>query len=280
MKKDEIIEFIKMKINQSESLKSLLSPCLSFNLSQNLLKNKENYSKIGGSPDLFNKEWPIINNHFLTFLGQISLNQINELNNILPKNGMLYFFILTTDIGYRYPDKKGEFRVVYIEDPKQQAFYNNEFKKNLDTQINEFAINFYENYTFPSYQESIIERNNITTSELEIIDDIENEIRYSLENDYDIEHQLLGHPKAVQGTVRFWWAMNYLEIEQKEQFSKEEISKIHEEEENFILLLQLNFSDPKINFDYFGDSIVYFGIHKNDLQNKNFENVVLTIQNT
>lgn len=57
-----------------------------------------------------------------------------------------------------------------------------------------------------------------------------------------------------------------------------EIIKI--EEDNFILLLQLNFGDSRIGIDYFGESVAYFGIHKIDLEKLNFDNAILVMQNT
>jgi uncharacterized protein YwqG len=279
MNKKEILELIKLKISNKEVLDKILLPSIGFNLT-NLSNNKSlTHSKIGGYPLFLNEDWPSFNGNSLTFLGQIELNQINQINNILPKNGILYFFILTTDIGYRYPDKKGEYKVIYIEDPDRDKFILKTLN-NPKIDINESIINFYESYTFPSYQESIIAKNNIQNEIIEMIDEIETEIIDSFQIVYDIEHQLLGHPKAIQGSVRFWWALKYLEIEIKNEYSKEEIAMIQAEEENFILLLQLNFGDSRIQFDYFGDSIAYFGIHRNDLLSKNFNNVILTMQNT
>lgn len=275
MKKNEILKLINDMGGKNEIISKLLLPNICFKLSMEA-NEKRNYSKIGGLPMFYDKVWPELNNELLIFLCQISLSQISEINNILPKKGILYFFVFTNDIGYRFPDKKGEFKVIYTASPDENYF----LKKDYSIGINELFINFYENYSFPSYQESIIEKNNITDNDLEIIDDIESEIMGSLENEYDIEHQILGHPKAIQGTVRFWWALKYLKIEEKNSYTDEEIKLIKEEEDNFILLLQLNFGDPKIEFDYFGDSIAYFGIHQNDLQKNNFDNVILVMQNT
>lgn len=276
MKKNEILKLINDISGNNENINKLLQPNICFKLSSRQTDGKRNYSKIGGAPFFYDIIWPELNNKPLNFLAQISLDQISEINNILPKKGVLYFFVFTDDIGYRFPDRKGEFKVKYIESPNVDFFSEKENTMSL----NELFMDFCESYSFPSYQESIIEKNNVTDNELEIIDDIENEILYSLENDYDIQHQIVGHPKAIQGTVRFWWALKYLRIEEKNFYTDEEIKLIKEEEDSFVLLLQLNFGDPKIEFDYFGDSIAYFGIHRKDLQNNNFENVILVIQNT
>jgi uncharacterized protein YwqG len=197
--------------------------------------------------------------------------------NLLPKNGILCFFIYTRDIGFRYPDKKGEFKVIFIKNIDNVVLEN---KFNTNNVINECQVTFFEYFTFPTYQEIIIEREQITEEELDVIDDIESEMLFLINENCDTEHQLLGYPRALQGTVNFWWATKYLGIEEKESYTEEEMKSIKSEEENFILLLQINFGDSEIEIDNFGDSVAYFGIHKKDLQNKNFDNVILVMQNT
>lgn len=261
-----------LNASNRKTIQSLILPSFGFKLKSS--SSKLNLSKIGGQPPISVENWPFSNGKPLLFLGQISLTQISSLNNLLPQQGILCFFILTDDIGYRYPDKKGEFKVEYLENIRQESF-NNEF-----TTIKEYSISFFEYFTFPSYQENIIIKKNISDEDLSTIDEIETEIQSDICEDYDIEHQILGHPKAIQGTVRFWWAMKYLGFEDISVCSNEEIDLIKEEEDKFVLLLQLNFSDSKIEVDCFGESVAYFGIHQHDLQNENWNNVVLVMQNT
>lgn len=273
LKKKGIIKLInELDIKNKDVVKSLLLPSLGFKLNATFVKS--NLSKIGGYPPVFEENWPFFKQKPLLFLGQISLDQIRDKNNLLPQNGILCFFLLVDDIGYRYPDRKGEFKVIYIESPVQNVI-NEEV-----VTIKERSISFFEYYTFPSYQESILQHINLNEEDLNIIVDIIQEIQYSITGSFDILHQVLGHPQAVQGTVRFWWAAKYLGFGDKTSFSEEEIKLINKEEEKFILLLQLNFGDSKIEIDYFGDCIVYFGIHKDDLQNMNFEKAVLVMQST
>ena len=105
-------------------------------------------------------------------------------------------------------------------------------------------------------------------------------MRFLVDDNYDVGHQVLGHPHAIQGAVRYCWAIKYLGLENIDILTNEQIRLIKQEEDKFILLLQLDFSDQKITIDYFGDSIAYFGIHQKDLKSKNFENVILVMQNT
>jgi len=274
MLKDDIIKTIKsQKGIDGEKIASLLLPCLKISLEEDVAI-AYSASKIGGLPPIFDQTYPSSHDVPLTFLAQISLVDICHLNNLLPKSGRLYFFVLTKDIGYRYPDRKNEFRVLYATD-KAQGNNHGEFQA-----IPEYPIFFSEYYTFPSYQEHVFLKNNLTNDESLFIEDFESELQLSSECLPDIGHQVLGHPKAVQGTVRFFWAAKYLGIENFEAITKEERDRINQEEDKFLLLLQLDFLDPKIGIEHFGDSVAYFGIHEEDLANGNFDNVVLVMQNT
>lgn len=276
MYKDRIVDLVNKKVKDEEKLIKLLLPTIGIKLNSD--KAEFALSKIGGFPPISEGSWPLLQDAPLTFLGQLSLGQINGINKILPDNGFLCFFIYTGDIGYRYPDKKGEFKVVYIQERDSSAFIRTDLQE-LPI-IKESQISFFEYFTFPSYQESIIEKEHITEEELDIIDDIESEILILINENCETEHQLLGYPRALQGTVNFWWAVKYLGIGEKDSYAEEELFLIKSEAENFILILQINFGDPNIEIDHFGDSVAYFGIHKKDLQQGNFEDVVLVMQST
>ncbi|WP_407848702.1 DUF1963 domain-containing protein [Chryseobacterium sp. KCF3-3] len=273
MLKDQIIDSINKNIKNKELIKSLLLPAIAFSL-EVPKSNELNLSRIGGKP-LFQKDIDNLDLS-LTFLAQISLNEIKDKNEILPKDGNLYFFLNTT-LDNRFPDQKENFKILYCDEENLNYFK----KENITSISNEYSLSFSEIYTFPSYQESLIEKSNIEDDEIENIENIIFQINSRItEGNYDVTHHILGHPQALQGTVRFWWAAKYLHLDKNEQYSKEEIKFIEQEEANFLLLLQLNFADPKIGLTNLGDSVAYFGIHKDDLVNKNFCNIKLVIQNT
>ena len=275
MLKNKFLELIEtFEIKDKVKIKSLLLPAIGFNIASKHANS--NSSKIGGYPPISNEIWPMYNGKPLVFLGQINLNEINKMNNLLNVKGSLLFFICIDDLGYRYPTKRDEFKILYIED-NIETVINKEFFT-----IKEHSLSFFEYFTFPSYQDYIIEKNNISDDDLEVIEDIENEIRYLIDENLtlDINHQTLGYPKAVQDSVLYSWSKEYLGLDEENNLSEEDFKRVREEEDNFILLLQLNFGDSKIEIDIFGDSIAYFGIHKEDLKNKNFNNVKLVIQNT
>ncbi|SKB73625.1 Uncharacterized protein YwqG [Sphingobacterium nematocida] len=269
----EIIKYVDDNIKENEEvIKSLLAHSIGFQLNGT---KEDSISKIGGMPSMDKNLFPCLNGEPLTFIGQIDLSEISSANDILPSTGLLLFFVYTGDLGYRYPDRKGEFRVVYLDEISSTP----EFVQVIDEKCQ--LMSFFQFYTFPSYQEGVVEKKNISNDDLNTIDEIQEHILWGLENDYDAPHQILGHPHAIQGTVRFWWAASYLNIDPTvEDFSEDERGQIDVIEDEFLLLLQLNFLDSKIDIKTFGDSVVYFGIHKEDLRSNSFENAVLVMQCT
>ncbi len=272
---ENINEFILDLISKNftvgkDKIMSLLSTGFQFRL---IDSNNLSFSKVGETPEwLINSDWPMYNDEKLSFLCQIDLSEINHSEPLLPKKGILYFFVSKNE--NEFPDKKGQFKVIYSE--------NYPGVSNPTINDNDKKIIFSERLTFPSYQEHIMEKHNISEEESNILDEIESEIFINTTDiKHDIEHQILGHPTAVQGTVRYWWATKYLQLDEHIPREKEEMKIIQDQEGNFILLLQVNFYDSTIiGFHCFGDAIAYFGIHKNDIENKNFDNVVLIFQNT
>jgi len=273
MEKVEIIKLIEnTKAVNGQKIISLLLLSLKFSLDEPAVI-KQSRSQIGGAPTIFDQHYPSLHDVPLSFLAQISLDDIHYLNDLLPKSGLLCFFILVNDIGNRYPDRKDEFKVVFVNNTTRGNANGN------SEDIPAFPISFVEQFTFPSYQEDVIVKNNMTDEDLFLMESLEMEVQ-SASALTDIGHQILGHPNAVQGTVRFWWAAKYLGIDQIDAITQEQMDSINQEEDQFVLLLQLDFSDPKIGIEHFGDSVAYFGIHEKDLAKESFDNVILVMQNT
>lgn len=270
MKQELINRINNLNSENKETILSLLEDCLFFSVDENSVNN----SNIG------NIELPISfeNKNFenLKLIAKINLDDLDFFPVNFPKKGILLFFINTNDLGYRFPFNKDEFNVIYIDNIN----LINDFNK-----INKPNLVFKNSISFPSYQENIIETKNFDYLDSNIIQEVEDFIQSNFYNfDYDTNHQIFGHPVAIQGTVRFWWSLSYLgyKYEDVDKLNEDEMTLIRKQEENFILLLEVNFGDPKINIetDIFGDSIAYFGIHKEDLINLDFNKVVLIMQNT
>jgi uncharacterized protein YwqG len=143
---------MKKTFSNKEVIKSLILPSIGFKI-----ESKEidfSLSSIGGQSFIDDFQIPFLGEKPLILIAKITLNQISEMNNVLPKEGILYFFICTDNLGYRFPDKKDEFKVVYLENFSEGN--NNPPKKN--NTIERYPISFFEYCTFPSYQEAIIKK--------------------------------------------------------------------------------------------------------------------------
>ena len=90
----------------------------------------------------------------------------------------------------------------------------------------------------------------------------------------------MGEAAAQQGDVNWEWAFHDLDYKSFD-LSIEEKRRMNEREREFVLLLQVDFMDDHTDFsDYGGSGTAYFGISKEDLKNKKFENAILVCQTT
>lgn len=114
-------------------------------------------SKMGGCPDVPpNFEWFYWQNFPLSFIAQINLADVTglDLQNLLPKSGMLYFFYTIQSIGLAPNDKGGG--VVYHFDGDLQTLQRIDYPKSSD-EIEWFetvALGFETQWTMPSPYES------------------------------------------------------------------------------------------------------------------------------
>lgn len=256
-------------INDNATLSNLIKPTVG------IRKNdQKKISKFGGNP-FFSNEFDV-KKHVddLVFLCQILVDEFTPYDeyNYLSNGNILYFFI---NPNLSYPIQKKDFKVLCLPYRKDSL---EEFNDNELLKYNELFVEFFPHYNFPSYQS--YERVNIEDENFELDEKIE-EIQDFINDFNDIPSgsgsQLFGNPQALQGTVSFHWAIKSLGLSY--QFSDDLLKNIRDEEEKYLLLLQIDFSDMKITED-FGDGVFYFGIKKEDLINYNFDNVELIYQST
>ena len=248
-------------------------------------------SKIGGKPYLPKDFiWPYYQGLPLSFLAQISLEEVSLLDKdkLLPSTGMLYFFyeLETQEWGYS-PQNKGCAKVFYFEDSSN--FELIDFPKNMedDYKIPEFKINFKSNISLPSYEDFF----NLVEDKEELKDITENEFYDIYHSAYDelskkylvpIEKyiKLLAYPDIIQNSMEEECAaiargFNMGGIGYPKKY-KEEIKKASKD---WILLFQMDTVETSDYELMFGDcGHIYFWIKKEDLANKNFENIWLILQ--
>ena len=248
-------------------------------------------SKIGGKPYLPKDFiWPYYQGLPLSFLAQINLEGVSSLDKdkLLPDKGILYFFyeLETQEWGYS-PQNKGCAKVFYFEDSSN--FELIDFPKNMedDYKIPEFKINFKSNISLPSYEDFF----NLVEDKEELEDITENEFYDIYHSAYDelskkylvpIEKyiKLLAYPDVIQNSMEEECAavargFNMGGIGYPKKY-KEEIKKASKD---WILLFQMDTVETSDYELMFGDcGHIYFWIKKEDLANKNFENIWLILQ--
>ncbi|ALQ36316.1 YwqG family protein [Fusobacterium hwasookii] len=243
-------------------------------------------SKIGGKPYLPKDfVWPYYQELPLSFLAQFNLEEVSSLDKdkLLPSKGMLYFFyeLETEEWGY-HPESKGCAKVFYFEDTSN--FELIDFPKDMEDyyKIPEFKVTFKSNISLPSYEnfylllkeDDAFKKHDISFNDfIPLYDEI-----FIPDNNYT---KLLGYPEVIQNpmeeeceAVTRGFDMGGIESYPK-QYQKE----IRSASKDWILLFQMDTIETSDYELMFGDSgHIYFWIKKEDLANKNFENIWLILQ--
>ena len=251
-----------------------------------------NKSKIGGKPYLPKDFiWPYYQGLPLSFLAQINLEEVSSLDKdkLLPDKGILYFFyeLETQEWGYS-PQDKGCAKVFYFEN--NSNFDLIDFPKDMEDyyKIPEFKINFKSNISLPSYEDFF----NLIEDKEELEDITENEFYDIYHSAYDelskkylvpIEKyiKLLAYPDVIQNSMEEECeaVTRGFDMGDVESYPKKYQKEIRSASKDWILLFQMDTVETSDYELMFGDSgHIYFWIKKEDLKNKNFENIWLILQ--
>ncbi|WP_046759085.1 DUF1963 domain-containing protein [Kordia jejudonensis] len=255
---------------QSELIASILKPSIGIKTSE--FNNTEILSKFGGVPKAKNGfSFPKDKNYSLLCQLDLSEFKILDVENILPAKGILYFFIDNNIQTFSEESSSLVFYQTY--DKKADLVYQ---QQHLEHVYKEIKLNFFEYYSFPSYQEN--ERLKLSEEiDDDLIDEITEEILFNTQ--VGVGHQILGAPQALQGGVHYHFAHRYLGFKDYnlDESQKKQITQI---QDNFILLLQIDLEDTKLSFSEFNMGVLYFGILKDDLNKLKFDRTVLIFQST
>ena len=275
-----------LKKTMSEILASLKKNEIIISTEFNTDSEIVNKSKIGGKPYLPKDFiWPYYQEFPLSFLAQINLEEVNSLDKdrLLPSTGMLYFFyeLETEEWGY-HPESKGCAKVFYYEDTSN--FELIDFPENMedDYKIPEFKVTFKSNISLPSYENFYLllkehdtfKKQNIWFKDfIPLYDDI-----FIPDNNYT---KLLGHPEVIQNPMEEECeaVTRGFDMGGVESYPKKYQKEIRSASKDWILLFQMDTVETSDYELMFGDSgHIYFWIKKEDLANKNFDNIWLILQ--
>ena len=215
-------------------------------------------SKIGGFPHAPKDfSWPKSEDGYLNFLCEINLSEVAkyDLLNKLPKNGiLLVFYDMNKMVWGIEPKDMNYYKVIYIKEYDELTEITSP-KTNLDI-YHESPISFKSEANYPI-------TDGIDGVDFELIEKL---YRDKLDETQEM-NQLLGYPFNIQGSMEDDFNNMYFMINNKK-------SQSHK------LLLQLgNFNDPIYDNLMFGDcGNIYFFIDNEDLEQENFDKVILFLQ--
>ena len=243
-------------------------------------------SKIGGKPYLPKDfVWPYYQELPLSFLAQFNLEEVTSLDKdkLLPSKGMLYFFyeLETEEWGY-HPESKGCAKVFYFEDTSN--FELIDFPKDMADycKVPEFKVTFKSNISLPSYEnfyillkeDDVFKNHDISFRDfIPLYDEI-----FIPDTNYT---KLLGHPEVIQNPMEEECeaVTRGFDMGGVESYPKKYQKEIKSASKDWILLFQMDTVETSDYELMFGDSgHIYFWIKKEDLANKNFENIWLILQ--
>ena len=269
---------------------------INYSEDENREKLSKGTSKIGGKPDLPKDfQWfyykgedykKIVENRPLSFLMQINCEEVHKYDkeSLLPEKGMLYFFyeLFTMTWGFS-PQDRGSAKVFYY-DGEIEDLVSVDFPEDMekDCIIPESKINFESMNDYPidflDYYDPDDSDEEMDRKEKEFEKDLK-ELGYKTDTT-----KLLGHPELIQG--EYWEECegvarkNIYYGSAPIKYGSDEVKKsIKENAKDWILLMQVSELEIGDYGLYFGDSgKIYFNIRKEDLKNKNFDNVWLILQ--
>jgi hypothetical protein len=266
-------EKIKGKIKSRLSKKAAafvndnLRKCLEFATKEEL-PIKMGDSKVGGNPHLaIGQSIPLFNGKKLKFICQLNCADFNSLADF-PHSGILYFFLDLHDTG-QFPNKSGQWRVLYSEDSNMLSSVSSDPIPDL----NEERLVPVPYYSIPDYNSYVFEEVDLSDEEKNELIDIKFGLIPEVIGDgglYKVD--IIPDPDAL-----YDWSCQYLRIVtsegivdwekiRDEAFSQKINKDIKNMQKDWVTLFQCT-------LDYFGypDSWIHIGIHKNDLRALNFE---------
>lgn len=270
----------------SEKLLAVAQPAILFELTAG---NDGNIaigdSKIGGEPDLpLGYQYPQWKNRPMGFIGQINLANASkfDMNNLLPKEGVLSFFYDLYDQPWGYdPDNLGFTRVEYF--PPNVPLIRQEI---LDTEIllKCSSVIFSPCLTMPS---SGSQAYDILQSQY-LFNDEEEKKYWDLpsqmltnykQTESKANHRLLGHSYNIQGDMQLEAELvsNGLYCGNSSGYNDPKAKLLEASLAQWQLLFQLD-SDDTGELMWGDGGMLYYWIRKSDLLNRNFEKHWMTMQ--
>lgn len=241
-------------------------------------------SKIGGKPDLpKDVSWPRLNDSNLVFCAQYNISEMKkfDVENLLPEKGMFYIFIGINGEYNEFSIEQKDCKIFFIED--LENLERKEYPTTLKTEgkVEPAEIQYFESLTIPDDEnyKLIYFDEKYKDFYFHFYQDTEEYIAEELNEVVDNMHQILGEDKSIQSSVVYEFSKNELNISYEEYTEK--WNEILDNSKTFSNLIQLDCMDSNTNLDKFGGSgVFYIGLKTKELENKNFNNLIISFQTT
>ncbi|GAA0380773.1 YwqG family protein [Paenibacillus motobuensis] len=230
-------------------------------------------SRIGGDPDLpMSLEWPLDSDGTpMTFLAQLRLSELTaqDESSLLPKEGMLYFFVGVDEPAYNI-----EHKVLYLRDEELKEAYRRMAPEetSLEEKFKGYKLKARFTIEPPNYGYVDYERVEDEEHDYEQYEDLCFELT---ETDSDDLAVMFGYPATQHGDCEYEAALqmltgaeyNYSVQDAMKQITKHlkgDVNKAEQEVCDTLLLLALD-SDQEVGFCWWDAGELQFFIRKEDL---------------
>ncbi|HOY14171.1 MAG TPA: DUF1963 domain-containing protein [Saprospiraceae bacterium] len=289
-KLEKLINFIRKSDNKlteddREKIIKLIKPAIGISTIKMEADNlKIGGSKIGGKPDLpKDVPWPRLNGNDLVFFAQYNILELKkfDVENLLPEKGMFYIFIGIGGEWNGFSMEQKDCKIFLIENLEDLERKEYPPTLNLEGKVEPAQILYFESLTIPDdenykliefdekYEDFYFHFYQYTADYIEEeINDFENNM-----------HQLLGEDRSVQSSIVYEFSRIELKISDEDY--SEKWTEVLENSKTFSNLIQLDCHDSNTNLSKFGGSgVFYIGLKTNELEKKDFKNLMISFQTT
>lgn len=298
MTKEEFIE--KLEINElghhSDKFEALFRNSIRLYLNPiDESKIKLGQSKIGGRPDLpnsidwatetetittikkkllfFDKKVTKSINKSLSFIAQINFSEISQFDvqNLLPKKGILYFFYCASQEAWGFDIKdKSKFKVIYYDG--EDSLKRIEFPADLD----EYS-KFKSCVLTPKHEISLP---TCFSDQYEFMSESESETFYENILEGDSINKMLGYSDNIQNEMELECELvtNGLYCGDASGYNDPRRIELEPNAKDWRLLLQIDSNEPECGMMWGDVGRLYFWIKEQDLKNKKFDKSWFSLQ--
>lgn len=236
------------------------------------------HSKAGGSPDLLpGMEWPHWHDKPLTFMMQFCLSDVApfDVENLLPHQGMLYFFYDVDGLPWGFdPAWRGSSRVLFI-DPESKLLCRTPHltapgENGEIGPLPACKIAFSSSLSLPPYGHPEIDTLGLGEDHL----DRYWKLLLSIRELARPQHHLLGYPEQIQGDMQLecQLASHGLYVGRAEDYRNPRRYELEPGAKDWRLLLQIDTDELCLDVMWGDDGMIYYWIQAPALQARNFDN--------